>query len=1204
MTYDVFFVNQETVVTQDTKLYSQEYVVNNNAYDYVFLVNTGNTNSINELFSTRTYVQNYSDPNRYDIDLTTNQQFTNMLFGVSITGDGNGTITMGSAICATGSFDNQTRRLPHRMLEVMAHKIFGHAQARAAIANDAAFETLIGALSNGLNNSINQMRNDIFNQYITYDRIERIANGLNNVVTYNDDEVQTFFNFDNAEFDCPVRLVGRLNGGGAEMGLLNNGPDVLGNRVINGEYSIPMLVRFRRANAGIPVPNIAYQQNNYTLLRNVAMTNLAPTNTGGPALSWSVSPALPTGVSFNTATGVISGTPSGLAATTVYTVTALGVNGPGSFDITITVNERPPAIAYGASSYSFFRGVAITDVAPTNSAGPINSFALTGTLPAGMSFNAATGVISGTPSVTMASASYSVTATGLGGTSTASFTIVVNERAPIVSYSASSYTFATGTAITALTPTNTGGLISSYSVSPALPAGLSLNTSTGIITGTPSNIAVTASYNVIASGAGGSSTVTISITVNSGRNFVNITPDVKPDGVTPINVGPGNQFYKYNFNSGSNTSVDVFTKTASFVAEETLIGLYTQGGNTNLLSNSANIINIDSANISLMNGIINFLVGNYTNNTTTPNFVITNLIPNTVYSIIVRTTYNDGGADKHMAIEKNGVSIPLTYVDHSAPNDAFSIVMPTITYQTNYNYGAGNYIYFQPTTIGATFTSFSISPSLPTGLTFSQTNGVVNGSSNTVASTIFTVTGVHSAGTATSTFTLNITPTFNYPDSTLLFPINTSTTILPNVNGATFTSFSVSPSVLPAGFSFNTSTGAITGSPTAITAATSLTVTATYAAGTINNFISIRPSNAFTSFVTINSLNATARTINYTINNQIPYSQFRFGNYTISAVDGATSVGTYTTVPFNINELALTRLDKFDKFVRVFSQVNGEFIPVSNMFTFTDNIALPPNVIDITSVDLTNKVIKFIPQQNLGTVTLNMTYFDSPWSATHGSQSFNLVSGTEYTYTITVNPTVFTATNLETFMLGNGNGRPLGYVTSITQVTSTPVLAYRSTNFFKDEPGSIKAIVYGTNVTSYAISPSLPAGLTLNTSTGEISGTPTVTSSMFYNITGTTASGNLTFGMGINVDNRPQPTVLFNDMNLTVGNPWGVGPNKQGASFTSFTLSPSLPAGLRFNSADGAINGNPTSTFATTSFTLTGFYNGGSASTTFNITVS
>ena len=73
-------------------------------------------------------------------------------------------------------------------------------------------------------------------------------------------------------------------------------------------------------------------------------------------------------------------------------------------------------------------------------------------------------------------------------------------------------TFIKNIAITNLNPTVTG-FVSSYSVSPALPAGLSLNTTTGVISGTPTIATATADYTVTASNSVGSTTFDISITV-------------------------------------------------------------------------------------------------------------------------------------------------------------------------------------------------------------------------------------------------------------------------------------------------------------------------------------------------------------------------------------------------------------------------------------------------------------------------------------------------------------------------------------------------------------------------------------------------------------------------------------------------------------------------------------------------------------------
>lgn len=89
----------------------------------------------------------------------------------------------------------------------------------------------------------------------------------------------------------------------------------------------------------------------------------------------------------------------------------------------------------------------------------------------------------------------------------------------IVAPSALSYTsqvgFTVNEAITPLTPTVTG-TVTSYSVSPALPAGLSLNATTGIISGTPTVTQNAANYTITASNAAGSATAVIEITVSVG----------------------------------------------------------------------------------------------------------------------------------------------------------------------------------------------------------------------------------------------------------------------------------------------------------------------------------------------------------------------------------------------------------------------------------------------------------------------------------------------------------------------------------------------------------------------------------------------------------------------------------------------------------------------------------------------------------------
>jgi hypothetical protein len=87
-----------------------------------------------------------------------------------------------------------------------------------------------------------------------------------------------------------------------------------------------------------------------------------------------------------------------------------------------------------------------------------------------------------------------------------------DEPAPTVSY-ATPQTYAHGAAITPLVPT-TSGEIDSFSVSPSLPAAMSLDTVTGIISGTPSATTAAADYTVTAHQGSVTATAIVHITIS------------------------------------------------------------------------------------------------------------------------------------------------------------------------------------------------------------------------------------------------------------------------------------------------------------------------------------------------------------------------------------------------------------------------------------------------------------------------------------------------------------------------------------------------------------------------------------------------------------------------------------------------------------------------------------------------------------------
>jgi len=108
-----------------------------------------------------------------------------------------------------------------------------------------------------------------------------------------------------------------------------------------------------------------------------------------------------------------------------------------------------------------------------------------------------------------------------------------------------------GTPISSLMPTVTG-TVTSYSVSPTLPLGLTLNASSGVISGTPSAVASSADYTVTATNGTGSTTATVTIEVVAapeGSTFAGAYP-----GLNMTDVAPNGLTYLANYAFGGNAT--------------------------------------------------------------------------------------------------------------------------------------------------------------------------------------------------------------------------------------------------------------------------------------------------------------------------------------------------------------------------------------------------------------------------------------------------------------------------------------------------------------------------------------------------------------------------------------------------------------------------------------------------------------------------
>ncbi len=215
----------------------------------------------------------------------------------------------------------------------------------------------------------------------------------------------------------------------------------------------------------------------------VAFNSPAPTVTGGTA-PYSFAPAkgtLPAGLTLNTSTGAITGTPTASGTFTLQVTDANGFSAASRcpFTIAATPSLTCPAISAGGVGATF-SSPAITVSGGTS---PYTFSVASGTLPAGLTLNASTGAITGTPTAIGVFTIQMTDANGVVAVNGCPFTIAV---APVVTCPAVN-SGEVGAAFNSPALTVTGGT-PPYKFSLAsgiLPAGLTLNATNGAITGTP-----------------------------------------------------------------------------------------------------------------------------------------------------------------------------------------------------------------------------------------------------------------------------------------------------------------------------------------------------------------------------------------------------------------------------------------------------------------------------------------------------------------------------------------------------------------------------------------------------------------------------------------------------------------------------------------------------------------------------------------------
>ena len=166
-----------------------------------------------------------------------------------------------------------------------------------------------------------------------------------------------------------------------------------------------------------------------------------PEATGGNGeLTYSLTGDLPAGVTFDAATRTLSGTPTATQDATEYTYTVTDVDGNTAasdtdtlrFTITVVEPDTAPEFSDSAADLEWVQDTAIGSVVlpeATDGNGEL-TYSLTGDLPAGVTFNATTRTLSGTPTATQDAATYRYTVTDSDGNTAVSDSATWSSRSP------------------------------------------------------------------------------------------------------------------------------------------------------------------------------------------------------------------------------------------------------------------------------------------------------------------------------------------------------------------------------------------------------------------------------------------------------------------------------------------------------------------------------------------------------------------------------------------------------------------------------------------------------------------------------------------------------------------------------------------------------------------------------------------------------
>ena len=588
----------------------------------------------------------------------------------------------------------------------------------------------------------------------------------------------------------------------------------------------------------------ASSNQNYT--QGTAITALElPAATGGTAPLTYTLTSVP-GLDFNANNRTLSGTPT-TADTTELTYIATDDNGSTAMDtFTVIVADEVEVTAPNDQTYTM--NTAITGLAlpaATGGTAPL-TYTLTGpgdsALPGGLTFNANTRTLSGTPDTDGTTTLTYEVSDANGASTTATFTVIVSDSLALTAPANQNYT--RGTAITALTlPAATGGTVPLTYTLTSVP-GLEFDTDTRILSGTPDTDGTTTLTYEVSDANGASTTATftvivsdsLALTASGNQNYTRGTAIT--DLELPVAAG-GTAPLTYTLTSVPGLTFNANTRTLSGTPDTdgTTTLTYEVSDANNASTTATFMVTVNASltltapanqNYTLGTAITALELPVAAGGTAPLTYTLTSVPGGLTFTPATRTLSGTPDTDGDFTLtyrvtDTNGAS---TSVDFMVIVNA-SLALDTPANQ-NYTRGTAITDLELPVAAGGTAPLTYTLTSVP-GLDFNANNRTLSGTPNTAATTELTYTATDNNGsTAMDTFTITVADEVEVTapvDQT--YTMNTAITdlALPEATGGTGTvTYTLAP--LPNGLTFTATTRVLSGTPTTADT-TELTYTAT-----------------------------------------------------------------------------------------------------------------------------------------------------------------------------------------------------------------------------------------------------------------------------------------------------------------------------------------------------------------------------------------